>query len=86
MWSLMWEYAANIAYALVLIKVTRRVLEVLVALAAMLVIYLSYKSGQLSGGWGGRGNFWGGMAASGYCTLLPQACWCTDANGSSGRL
>lgn len=50
-WSLFWEYVANIFYALVLYKAGRRLLAVLTILAAAGICYVSYRSGNLLGGW-----------------------------------
>lgn len=59
MWSLFWEYIANIGYALVLIKVRNKTLWLLVIIAAVLLCYESHKAGYLGIGWGG-GSFGGG--------------------------
>jgi peptidoglycan/LPS O-acetylase OafA/YrhL len=58
-WSLFWEYIANIFYALILVRLPKKVLWVLTALAAVGLEYESYQSTHLSVGWGGD-NFWGG--------------------------
>lgn len=59
MWSLFWEYIANIAYALILVRLGKNMLRVVTVIAAALIIYESNKSGHLSVGWG-LDNFWGG--------------------------
>ncbi len=59
MWSLFWEYIANIAYALILVRLGKKMLRMVIVIAAVLLVYESYKSGHLSVGWG-LGNFWGG--------------------------
>ncbi|WP_315823323.1 hypothetical protein [Paraflavitalea speifideaquila] len=59
-WSLFWEYVANIIYALVLHKISRRLLIVLTLVAAMVLGMVSYRAGNLLGGWS-KDNF--GMAA-----------------------
>jgi len=58
-WSLFWEYAANIFYAFVLIRVRNKLLWVLVIAGAVLLCYASYKASFLAVGWGGD-TFWGG--------------------------
>lgn len=61
-WSLFWEYVANILYALVLHKLSRRMLISLLIIAAILLCYVCNRAGgSLMGGWG-AGNFWDGGA------------------------
>lgn len=60
-WSLFWEYVANLVYAFVLVKLKNKTLWFLVAIAAVILCYEAYKSGNLSVGWGGD-NFFGGGA------------------------
>jgi peptidoglycan/LPS O-acetylase OafA/YrhL len=50
-WSLFWEYVANIFYAAVLYKVGRRSLAALTILAAIGICIVSYRAGNLLGGW-----------------------------------
>lgn len=50
-WSLFWEYVINIFYALVLYKVGRRSLLLLTILAAAGICIVSYRAGNLLGGW-----------------------------------
>lgn len=52
-WSLFFEYIANIAYALVLRKVSKFVLFILVALAGMWTIHYAFTNpnGDMIGGW-----------------------------------
>lgn len=50
-WSLFWEYVANIFYAFVLCKVGRRSLAVFTILAAAGIAMVSYRAGNLLGGW-----------------------------------
>jgi len=64
-WSLFWEYVANIVYGVVLWKLPRRVLLVLLCLAAAWVGYVSYTAGNLMGGWSGE-TFWQGGARISY--------------------
>lgn len=60
-WSLFWEYAANIVYALILHKLPRRVLIVLTLIAAVILCSVGLRAGNLLGGWNGE-TFWHGGA------------------------
>ncbi|HEU4607782.1 MAG TPA: acyltransferase [Chitinophagaceae bacterium] len=60
-WSLFWEYIANIFYALVLCRLSRRILLVVVLLSAVGILWVSYRAGNLLGGWSG-GTFFDGAA------------------------
>lgn len=60
-WSLFWEYIANIFYALVLVKLPKKVLWVLTALAAIALVYEAIQSKHLSVGWGGDNIRGGGI-------------------------
>lgn len=77
-WSLFWEYVANIVYALVLYKLARRYLTVLTILAAVTLCFVSYRAGNLLGGWAGE-NFWDGGARIAYSfsagLLIYRADW-----------
>jgi len=64
-WSLFWEYVANVVYALVLYKISRRYLLLLTMLAAVPLCLISYHAGNLLGGWGGD-TFWHGFARITY--------------------
>jgi peptidoglycan/LPS O-acetylase OafA/YrhL len=64
-WSLFWEYVANIVYVLILYKISRRYLVVLTILSAIAICWVSYRAGNLMGGWG-RDNFWDGCARISY--------------------
>lgn len=64
-WSLFWEYVANLVYALVLIRLPRRALAVVAALAAVWLGFIAHRAGTLSGGWGGA-NIWDGPARVTY--------------------
>ncbi|HEU4473152.1 MAG TPA: acyltransferase [Flavisolibacter sp.] len=64
-WSLFWEYVANIIYALVLYKIGRRSLLVLTVLAAVGICFVSYRTGNLLGGWS-KDNFLDGGARVAY--------------------
>ncbi len=55
-WSLFWEYVANIFYALILCRLGRRALAVLTVLAAVGIFMVSYRAGNLLGGWS-KDNF-----------------------------
>lgn len=67
-WSLFWEYIANIFYILILYKIGKKLLLILVLIAAGLLFYVSVKSTNLSGGWGGT-TFWDGGARVFYSFL-----------------
>ncbi|RYZ99964.1 MAG: acyltransferase, partial [Sphingobacteriaceae bacterium] len=67
-WSLFWEYIANICYAFVLYRIGRRFLLILTILAAGGICFLSYRAGNLMGGWGGP-NFWDGAIRIAYSFL-----------------
>src|SRR5215203_5829205 len=67
-WSLFWEYVANILYAFVLYKVGRRSLAVLTILAAAGLCVVSYRAGNLLGGWS-KDNFFDGGARVAYSFL-----------------
>ncbi len=60
-WSLFWEYAANIVYALILIRLSRRSLILLAVLAALTLSLTGYRHENLLGGWNGE-TFWDGGA------------------------
>ncbi|SDM13211.1 Peptidoglycan/LPS O-acetylase OafA/YrhL, contains acyltransferase and SGNH-hydrolase domains [Catalinimonas alkaloidigena] len=64
-WSLFWEYVANVVYAVVLHKLPRRALLVLTLVAAVVLTWVSYRAGNLIGGWSG-GTFWDGGARLAY--------------------
>lgn len=67
-WSLFWEYVANVVYALILHRLSRRYLVVLLVLAATVLSMVSYQAGNLMGGWGGD-NFWDGGVRIAYSFL-----------------
>src|SRR6185312_3872133 len=68
-WSLFWEYVANIFYAFVLYKLSRRFLVLLTILSAITLCFVCYRAGgSLMGGWGGE-NFWDGCARISYSFL-----------------
>ncbi|HTN09263.1 acyltransferase [Agriterribacter sp.] len=55
-WSLFWEYVANIFYAVILSKLSRRWLLLSTLVAAAALCFVSYRAGNLMGGWAGE-NF-----------------------------
>lgn len=59
-WSLFFEYAINIIYALFLYKVRNRLLSVLVLLSAGVLCWMLAASEVPMGGWAGS-NFWEGI-------------------------
>lgn len=67
-WSLFWEYVANTVYAVVLYKVGRRLLGVLVIIAAAGILFVSHRAGNLLGGWS-KDNFWDGGVRVSYSFL-----------------
>lgn len=64
-WSLFWEYVANIFYAFILCKMGRRSLAALTILAAVGISIVSYRAGNLLGGWA-KDNFLDGGARVAY--------------------
>lgn len=60
-WSLLWEYIANICYALFLIKIRNKQLWILTVAAALLLFWEAQKSGNLAVGWGGSNISGGGI-------------------------
>ncbi len=58
-WSLFWEYTANIVYALVLVRLPKRLLFFILILAGIGLFYLTSTTGNLLGGWTAD-NFWHG--------------------------
>ena len=67
-WSLFWEYVANIIYAFILCKIHRRYLAVLAFVAAAALCIVSYRAGNLLGGWS-KDNFWDGGVRISYSFL-----------------
>ncbi len=67
-WSLFWEYIANIVYALVLVKLPKKVLPVLTFVSAGFIIYIAKTHGNTLGGWDGS-TFWHGGARIMYSFL-----------------
>jgi peptidoglycan/LPS O-acetylase OafA/YrhL len=67
-WSLFWEYVANLVYALVLVKLSRRIVLVLTVIAGIVLCVAGEHAGALSGGWNGH-TFWDGGARVAYSFL-----------------
>jgi peptidoglycan/LPS O-acetylase OafA/YrhL len=67
-WSLFWEYVANIIYAVILYRLARRYLLTLTIIAAVVICFVAYHSGNLMGGWDGH-TFWDGGARIFYSFL-----------------
>ncbi|SFW82305.1 acyltransferase family protein [Chitinophaga sancti] len=67
-WSLFWEYVANIAYAFILVRLSKKILWVLIVIAAGLLFYESKRSNFLGVGWGGD-NVIGGVIRVFYSFL-----------------
>ena len=67
-WSLFWEYIANIFYALILYRISRRPLLFFTLLAAITLCIVGYHAGILAGGWSGP-TFWDGGARVAYSFL-----------------
>ncbi len=63
-WSLFWEYIANIFYAFILCKLKRRYLAILLIPAAAALFFVSYRSGNLLGGWSKSTFLDGGIRVS----------------------
>lgn len=53
-WSLFWEYVANVAYALILVRLNKKILTALTVVAAAGIVYTAHKAGNLLGGWSGE--------------------------------
>lgn len=68
-WSLFWEYVANLVYATVLFKVSKKVLMLLVLVAAAGICYVGLHAGNVSGGWAGS-NFFDGLARVTFSFLM----------------
>lgn len=88
-WSLFWEYVANIFYAFVLYRVGRRSLGLLTILAAIGICIVSYRAGNLLGGWS-KDNFLDGGARVAYSFLaglfLYRSNWIIKNNLGFGTL
>jgi peptidoglycan/LPS O-acetylase OafA/YrhL len=60
-WSLFWEYVANIFYAFILCKISRRYLLLLTIVSAAILCLVCHSAGNMMGGWSGP-TFWDGCA------------------------
>ena len=60
-WSLFWEYVANLVYAIVLYRLSRRWLSVATVIAALVLCFVGYTAGHLWAGFNGK-TFWTGAA------------------------
>ncbi|RKD92495.1 acyltransferase family protein [Mangrovibacterium diazotrophicum] len=63
-WSLFWEYVANMIYALVLVRLSKRVIAFLLIPAAAGILWVGYHAGALLGGWDGSTFVHGGIRMS----------------------
>lgn len=68
-WSLLWEYIANIIYALVIFKLRNKVLWGLTLVAAIALCYVAHHFSNLGVGWSAE-NFVGGGARIFYSFLI----------------
>jgi peptidoglycan/LPS O-acetylase OafA/YrhL len=62
-WSLFWEYVANIVYAIVLIRVGKKMLWILVVIGAVALVYEAHHATNLGVGWSGNNVWEGGIRA-----------------------
>jgi peptidoglycan/LPS O-acetylase OafA/YrhL len=53
-WSLFWEYVANLAYATILFRASKKILTILVVIGAVALFYIGWQYGNLLGGWNGE--------------------------------
>jgi peptidoglycan/LPS O-acetylase OafA/YrhL len=67
-WSLFWEYVANIFYAVVVFRFTRRWLNIATVLAAIVLCIAGHNAGHLWAGFSGP-TFWIGGARIGFSFL-----------------
>lgn len=68
-WSLFWEYVANLVYATVLFKATKKVLAPLALLAAAFLFFVGWNAGSLLGGWSGE-TFFDGLVRISFSFLM----------------
>lgn len=52
-WSLFWEYIANLLYAFILVRLSKKVLWILLVPAAAAILWISHRADNLMGGWSG---------------------------------
>ena len=76
-WSLFWEYIANLVYATLIFRATRKVLALLVLIAACGLFYVGFHSGNLAGGWAGS-NFFDGFARISFSFLTGMFIYRSD--------
>ncbi|RYY55023.1 MAG: acyltransferase [Chitinophagaceae bacterium] len=67
-WSLFWEYAVNIFYALVLVRTRRWMLWILLLVSAAWLCFEASRYGNVGVGWSGK-TFWGGAARVSFSFL-----------------
>jgi peptidoglycan/LPS O-acetylase OafA/YrhL len=67
-WSLFYEYIANLFYALVLCRASKKLLWMLFIIATIAVLFETHHSNGLGGGWG-KEVFWGGPVRVSYSFL-----------------
>lgn len=67
-WSLFWEYIASAAYAIILVKLSRKWTAALTLIAAITLFSVGYIYNSTSGGWDGS-TFWHGGARLFYSFL-----------------
>lgn len=67
-WSLFWEYVANLIYAILLYRWSRRWLNVVTAIAAIVLCFVGYTAGNLWAGFNGK-TFWTGAARISFSFL-----------------
>ena len=53
-WSLFWKYVANLAYATILFKASKKVLSTIALIGAVALFYIGWQYGNLLGGWNGE--------------------------------
>ena len=68
-WSLFWEYVANLVYAIILFKATKKVLASMVLLAVACIFYVGWHTGSLVGGWSGP-TFFDGFVRISFSFLM----------------
>jgi Predicted acyltransferases len=71
-WSLGLEYVINIFYALVLVHINKKLLTVLLAIAAVSLVWVTGQAGNVCVGWSGE-NYWEGYARVSCCFLAGVA-------------
>ncbi len=63
-WSLFWEYVANLLYAFILVRLSRKALWILLIPAAGAILWASHRAGNLLGGWNDATFLDGGIRMS----------------------